>query len=447
MLPRRPGSGHMSPRQEITVNRTTIRGVTWSLHTDHYELTMVQAALAGGIAARPCVFSAFARRVPGDAPYGVVGGVDAALDAITSFRFTDEDLAALEGVLDGATLELLAAYRFGGDVEVVDDGELYFADEPVLTVTGTFAEAVALETVVLSHLNGSCGVATAAARMRAAAGNRLLSEQGSRRVHPEAAVAAARAAYVAGFDSTSNLAAGVRYGIPTMGTAAHSWTLLHATDEQAAFETQLRALGPDTTLLVDTFGTRAGIDRAMAAARVVHGRPGPGAIRIDSGDLRTESVLARQQLDAGGATRTRIVVSGEVDDDLIRDLAGAPVDGFGVGTNVVIAPSPGFVYKLVATDVGDGWVDVAKTSPAKATTGGRRVVCRCAPDGHATVPLAPDRPATDAATGGRLVTRRAVARGEVVRPVDPITATAEARRRHAAAVREHQQTPTPGGRP
>lgn len=418
--------------------------MTWSLHTDHYELTMVQAALAGGIADRPCVFSAFARRVPGDAPYGVVGGVDAALEAITSFRFTGDDIAALRDVLDEATLQYLASYRFDGDVEVIDDGELYFADEPVLTVTATFAEAVALETVALSHLNGSCGVATAAARMRAAAGDRILSEQGSRRVHPEAAVAAARAAYVAGFDSTSNLAAGVRYGIPTMGTAAHSWTLLHADDESAAFETQLRALGPDTTLLVDTFDTARGIDRAMAAARAVHGRAGPGAVRIDSGDLRAESVLARQQLDAGGATHTRIIVSGEVDDELIRDLAGAPVDGFGVGTNVVIAPSPGFVYKLVATDLGDGWVDVAKTSPTKATTGGRRVVCRCDPGGHDAVPVPPGRPATDAVTDGRLVTRLAIETGELVHPTDEVTATADARARHLAAVAEHHRTATAG---
>lgn len=413
-------------------------GVTTSLQTDHYELTMAMASIHEGTADRPCVFSAFARRT--DGPFGVVGGVDAAIGAILSFRFTDDDLDALTDVVDADTCDRLAAYRFTGDVEVVDDGELFFPNEPIVTVLGTFADAIVLETIVLSNLNGSAGVATAAARMRAAAGDRVLAEQGSRRVNPDTATEAARAAWIAGFDSSSNLAAGARYGVPTTGTAAHAWTLLHVDDEQAAFEAQLRALGHGTTLLVDTYDIARGIDRAMAAARAVSGQTGPGAVRIDSGDLLAESRTARRQLDAGGATDTRIMVSGEIDVAEIERLADAPVDGFGVGTNVVRTPSPGFVYKLVATDPGDGWTEVAKTSPGKPTTGGRRLVVR-GPDGADTVALAPRLPAEDAVLPGRrVVTRTAVRAGRTTGETDTIATTAAARERHRSAVDEWLDT-------
>lgn len=410
--------------------------VTTSLFTDHYELTMLMAAINEGTADRPCVFSAFARRTNG--PFGVVAGVDAALAAIESFRFSGDDLGALDGVVDRATLDRLAAYRFGGTVEVVDDGELYFAGEPILTVRASFADAIVLETIVLSHLNGAAKVATAAARMRAAAGDRVLSEQGSRRINPFAAVEAARAAWIAGFDSSSNLAARARYGVPTMGTAAHSWTLLHTDDEQVAFEAQLRSLGPDTTLLVDTFDVTVGIERAMAAAQHVHGRPGPGAIRIDSGDLHVQSHHARSQLDAAGAVDTKIFVSGEIDEDEILRLAHAPVDGFGVGTKVVISPSPGFVYKLVAVDAGAGWVGVAKSSTDKETTAGRRVVSRT-DKGPATALHPPDSPAEDAAIpDGRLVTRTAVRHGRAVSESTPAQAAHAARDRHRRALAEYR---------
>ncbi len=407
--------------------------MTTSLHTDHYELTMVEAAMADGTADRPCVFSAFARRLPGSADVGVVAGVDAALDAIVSFRFTEDDLAALTDVVSPTTLDRLGRYRFPGTVEVVDDGELYFPAEPVLTVIAPFADAIVLETVVLAHLNGASGIATAAASMRAAAGDRLLSEQGSRRIDPHAAIEAARAAWIAGFDSSSNLAAGARYGVPTAGTAAHSWTLLHLDGEQSAFEAQLRALGPDTTLLVDTFDVPGGIDHAMAAARIVYDRAGPGAIRIDSGDLAEASRDARRQLDAGGATDTKIIVSGEVDEAGIRRLADAPVDGFGVGTNVVIAPSPGFVYKLVATDGGRGWTDVAKQSEGKEMTGGRRIVTR-GEGGPAQVALSPDVAPEDAdVPGRRVVTATAIRDGQLLRADDPVRSTVLARERHVHA--------------
>ncbi len=413
--------------------------MTTALFTDHYEFTMVWAALVEGRAEQPCTFSAFARDLPGQAPYGVVAGVDKALEAIEAFRFSADDIETLRAVVDDTTVDRLRDYRFGGTIEVVDDGELYFPDEPVFTVTAPFTDAIVLETVILAHLNGASGVATEAARMRTAAGARGLSEQGSRRIDPHAAVEAARAAWIAGFDSSSNLAARARYGVPTAGTAAHSWTLLHADDEQAAFEAQLRALGAGTTLLVDTFDITAGIDRAMAAARSVCDVPGPGAIRIDSGDLWGESRAARRQLDAGGATDTRIMASGEIDEPEIRRLSDAPVDAFGVGTNVVGAPSPGFVYKLVATDPGPGWNAVAKTSPGKEMTGGRRVVVRR--DGRPeTVDLPPGRAAeTLVAPELRVVTRSAVTNGQPTRHLDPVRDTARARERHQVARIEHER--------
>src|SRR5581483_2528824 len=180
------------------------------------------------------------------------------------------------------------------------EGEVYFPHSPLLTVTGTFAEAVVLETLVLSVLNFDSAVAAAAARMVTAAGGRPIIEMGSRRANEHAAVAAARAAYLAGFASTSNLAASRRYGVPTAGTAAHAFTLLHDT-EVAAFAAQVGALGASTTLLVDTYDITRGIERAVQAAGT-----GLGAIRIDSGDLGVLARAAREQLDALGATGTRI---------------------------------------------------------------------------------------------------------------------------------------------
>ena len=418
--------------------------MTTGLFTDHYEFTMAWAALREGRAGQPCVFSAFARDLPGDAPFGVVSGVEATLDAIDAFRFDAGDIETLRAVVDDATVEHLRHYRFAGTIEVIDDGELYFPDEPVVTVRAPFAAAIVLETVILAHLNGASGVATEAARMRTAAGGRALSEQGSRRIDPHAAVEAARAAWIAGFDSSSNLAARARYGIPTAGTAAHSWTLLHVDDEQAAFEAQLRALGAGTTLLVDTFDIAGGIDRAMAAARKVCDVPGPGAVRIDSGDLWVETHRARRQLDAGGATGTRIMASGEIDEPEIRRLADAPVDGFGVGTNVVGAPSPGFVYKLVATDTGGGWTPVAKTSPGKEMTGDRRVVGR-RQGRPEVVRLHPDLGSeTVSEPGLRVVTRTAVVDGRRTREPDPVRDTANARDRHRAARAEHEHAaPSP----
>ena len=355
-------------------------GVDTGLFTDHYELTMLRAALRDGSADRRCVFEVFARRLPDGRRYGVVAGTGRLLDLVGSFGYDDEQLAHLvdAGVVDEDTCAWLADYRFGGEITGYAEGEVYFPGSPVLTVEASFAEAVVLETLTLSVLNFDSAVASAAARMAHAAGARPCIEMGSRRAHEEAAVAAARAAYLAGFAATSNLAAGARHGIPTTGTAAHAWTLLHDR-EIDAFRAQVAALGEGTTLLVDTYDNAPGIRNAVEA-----GGPQLGAVRIDSGDLAVLAQQGRDLLDELGNTGTRIVLSGDLDEYALAALAAAPVDAYGVGTAVVTgsgAPTAGFVYKLVEVDGRP----VAKRSEQKATHGGRKTaVRRHRPTGTAT---------------------------------------------------------------
>ena len=348
---------------------------SFALHTDHYELTMLEGALRSGIAHHHAVFEVFSRRLPHGRRYGVFGGLGRVLQAIEDFRFGSEELDFLRerGFLDELTLEWLAEYRFSGSIDAYREGELYFPGSPVLTVEAAFGEAVVLETLVLSIVNHDSAIASAGARMVEAAGERPLIEMGSRRTHEAAAVASARAAYVAGFASTSNLEAGRTFGIPTVGTVAHAFILAHP-GEREAFDAQVAAYGPQTTLLVDTFDVEQGIRNAVAAAG-----PGLGAIRIDSGDLPVITRRARALLDELGATKTKIVVSGDMDEYSISKLTDAPIDAFGVGTSLVTgsgAPTAGFVYKLVAiadTPDPDAPVrSVAKRSPGKFAIGGRK---------------------------------------------------------------------------
>ena len=346
-----------------------MQGDTTGLLTDRYELTMVAAALADGTADRRCVFELFARRLPDGRRYGVVAGTGRLLDALERFRFSPADLELLGRVVDPATLGWLRDYRFTGDVDGYPEGELYFPGSPILTVTGTFADAVILETLALSIYNHDSAIASAAARMVTAAAGRPLIEMGSRRTHEEAAVACARAAYLAGFGATSNLAAGRRHGIPTAGTAAHAWVLVHD-DELAAFRSQVASLGEKTTLLVDTYDIRRGIENAVTAAGT-----GLDAIRIDSGDLGELARQARDQLDSLGATGTRIVLSGDLDEYAIASLRAEPVDSYGVGTSVVTGsghPTGGMVYKLVEVDGRP----VSKRSTSKESRGGRKSALR-----------------------------------------------------------------------
>ena len=347
-----------------------------ALLTDHYELTMLQASLAAGTADRRSVFELFPRRLPEGRRYGVVAGVGRMLEALTDFRFGDEEIDFLrrEQVVDQATLSWLADYRFRGHVWGYAEGETYFPYSPLVVVESTFAEAVVLETLLLSIYNHDSAIASAASRMTSAAGDRPCIEMGSRRTHEEAAVASARAAYIAGFGATSNLEARRRYGVPSTGTSAHSFTLLHDS-EVDAFRAQVQSLGVGTTLLVDTFDVAEAVRVGVEIAG-----PGLGAVRLDSGDLGALAVAVRRQLDELGATGTRIVVTSDLDEFAIASLAAAPVDGYGVGTQVVTGsghPTCGFVYKLVTRADDDGtMVDVAKKSKDKVSVGGRKYALR-----------------------------------------------------------------------
>jgi len=366
---------------------TRVDAPSSALQTDRYELTMIDAALRDGTASRPCVFELFGRRLPGARRFGVVAGTGRLLQQLRAFRFGDDELRYLrdQRVVGTQTLRFLEDYRFTGTIRGYREGELYFPGSPILTVEGSFAEAVVLETLALSILNHDSAVANAAARMSIAAGDRPLAEMGSRRAAERSAVAAARAAYIAGFGATSNLEAGREWGIPTMGTAAHAWTLLHDTEEEA-FRSQIDALGIDTTLLIDTYDIRTGVETAVRVAGT-----GLGGVRIDSGDLPTVAAEVRAQLDELGATSTRITVTSDLDEFAIAALAASPVDAYGVGTSVVTgsgAPTAGMVYKLVARqDAAGSWVAVAKASTDKGSRGGRKAAFRTLSHGTATSEL------------------------------------------------------------
>ena len=355
-----------------------------ALLTDRYELTMVQAALKSGKASTPCVFETFARKLPSGRRFGVVAGTGRLIEALAEFRFSEHELEFLASnkVVDQLTLDFLANFKFSGDISGYREGELYFSNSPILTVEASFAEGVLIETLLLSILNYDSAVASAAARMRIAATDRYLAEMGARRANESAAVAAARAAYIAGFDATSNLEAHRSYGIPSMGTSAHSFTLLYGT-EQEAFKAQLASMGTGTTLLVDTYDIDAAV---RSAVELSNGEI--AAVRIDSGDLSSTALRVRALLDELGATKTKIVVTSDLDEYTIAALQAAPVDRYGVGTSLVTGsshPTAGFVYKLVAHEAESGWVSVEKLSKNKASKGGKKLATRALVDGVATL--------------------------------------------------------------
>ena len=344
------------------------------LLTDRYELTMLSAALRGGTADRRCTFELFARKLPDGRRYGVVAGTGRFLEALSEFRVDDSAAESLAEFLDPEALAYLTDFRFSGDVDGYAEGELYFPGSPVLSVHGSFAECVVLETLALSIFNHDTAVASAAARMVSAAEGRPLIDMGSRRTHEQAAVAAARAAYLAGFVASSNLEAHRHYGVPTEGTSAHAFTLLYdgpgGPDEPAAFAAQVAALGAGTTLLVDTYDVTTGVANAVAAAGTRL-----GAVRIDSGDLGVLARQVREQLDQLGATHTRIVVSGDLDEFGVAGLRAEPVDSYGIGTALVTgsgAPTANMVYKLVEVD----GTPVEKRSARKESHGGRKEALR-----------------------------------------------------------------------
>ncbi len=408
-----------------------------ALYTDHYELTMLQAALHSGTASRRSVFEVFARRLPDGRRYGIAAGTGRILEALENFRFEERQLEFLArtDVVDEQTLAWLADFRFSGNIYGYAEGEAYFPQSPLLIVESSFGEACILETMVLSMLNHDSAIASAASRMTTAADGRPCIEMGSRRTHEEAAVAAARAAVIAGFDSTSNLEAGLRYGLKTVGTAAHSFTLLHDSEKEA-FTAQTAALGLGTSLLVDTYDVEQGVRNAVEVAG-----PALGGVRLDSGDLVAQARWVRDLLDDLGNTGTRIMVTSDLDEYAIAALASAPVDAYGVGTSLVTgsgAPTAGMVYKLVSREGDDHeFVSVAKAAKNKISRGGRKYAMRRLDEngtataevvgiGHSPVDDGNDRP----------LLHQFVADGEILPGWTGPEAVARAAARHADSLAE-----------
>lgn len=352
---------------------------TTSLLTDMYELTMLDSAIESGMAWRTSVFETFARRLPGGRRYGVVAGIGRLLEGIQNFRFDPAEIEYLRDakVVSEKTLEYLSEYKFGGDLYAYPEGEIYFPNSPIVQAVGTFAETILLETLVLSILNHDSAVATAASRMTIASHGRPCFEFGARRTHEIAAVHSARAAVIAGFWGTSCLEAGREYGLEVTGTAAHSFTLIHD-NELDAFRAQIRTMGLDTVLLIDTYDINKGVENAVAAAREYGGEL--SGIRLDSGDLVAQAFTVRKQLDELGATSTQIVVTSDLDEYALAALNAAPVDSYGIGTRVVTGsgfPTAEMVYKLVYREGSDGKMhEVEKLSEAKQTNGGFKAAGR-----------------------------------------------------------------------
>ena len=352
---------------------------------------MLDAALKDGTAHRRCTFELFGRRLPATRRFGVVAGTGRILEALERFEFDGEQIEWLSsrGIISEEAASFLATWRFTGDMWGYAEGECYFPGSPLLTVEGSFADCTLLETLLLSILNHDCAVASAASRMTIAAHGRPCMDMGARRAHERAAVSAARAAIIGGFQGTSDLEAAKRYGIRAIGTAAHAFTLLHDS-ERDAFDSQVASLGAGTTLLVDTYDIAQGVVNAVAAARAAGGEL--GAVRLDSGDLVAQAFKVRGQLDAMGATSTKITVTSDLDEYAIAALGAAPVDSYGVGTRLVTGsgvPTAALVYKVVSREDASGAiVPVAKKSESKSTVGGRKVAGRVmGDDGYASEEL------------------------------------------------------------
>ncbi len=375
-----------------------------ALATDLYQLTMMAGYfVAGRHRSTTATFELFARRLPSDRQYLVAAGLAPFLDYLENLQFTADDVRSLqaEPALSTAPpefFEYLRRFRFTGTVRAIPEGTPVFANEPLLQITAPITEAQLVETAALAFLNFQTSIASKAARVVSAAAGRPVMEFGARRAHgQEAALFAARAAFVAGCAGTSYVDAGVRFGIPLSGTMAHSWVLSGA-DELTAFQEYERLFGAHAVLLLDTFDTIA------AAKLVVRAGLRPAAVRLDSGNLEALSRDVRAIFDAAGLRDTRILASGDLDEHSVAALvaSGAPVDGFGVGTSIVTsidAPALGGVYKLVALEENGRIRGVMKTSPGKATWPGKKQVWRILERGAAILDIVAfeTEPALDAA--------------------------------------------------
>ena len=353
------------------------------LLVDLYELTMLHAYRRAGIDAAPATFSLFVRNLPDSRSYLVAAGLDDALEWLEELRFEERHLAAIErlGLFPPDFLDHLGSLRFTGDVRAVPEGSFVFAGEPLLEVDAPVGEGQLAETFLLNQLSLQTMLATTAAQCRHAAQGRSVVDFAIRRSHGiHAAMKLSRVGRIVGLDGTSNVAGADRYGMRASGTMAHAFVQAHQ-DELTAFRNFAEAFGDSTVLLVDTYDPLVGIERAVQVAQELRDRGQRlGGVRIDSGDLAALASTARERFDEAGLPEVQVHVSGDLDEHRIEALlaAGAPVDGFGVGTALGVskgAPSLNAVYKLTELDGRF----VRKTSAGKETWPGRKQVWR-APD-------------------------------------------------------------------
>ncbi|GLX67384.1 nicotinate phosphoribosyltransferase [Paenibacillus glycanilyticus] len=359
-----------------------------TLHTDKYQINMMYAHWKNGTDGEGAVFEAFFRKLPFGNGYAVFAGLERIVDFIRHLKFGEEELAYLaqqEENYDSGFLECLRRFQFKGNVHAVEEGTLVFPNEPIVRVEGTIFETQLVETALLNFMNYQTLIATKASRIKQVANGDILLEFGTRRAQEaDAAVWGARASYIAGFHATSNMHAGMMFGIPTKGTHAHSWVQGHESEEEA-FLAYAKALPDGVTLLVDTYDTlRSGVPNAIKTARYLESiGKRLGGIRLDSGDLAYLSKEARKLLDSAGLQDAKIVASNDLDETLIFNLKaqGAKIDTWGVGTQLITAadqPSLGGVYKLTAREKNGEYIPVIKISanPEKVSAPGKKDVYR-----------------------------------------------------------------------
>lgn len=360
-----------------------------ALHTDKYQINMMYAHWVNGSHKRKAVFEAYFRKLPFGNGYAVFAGLERIVGYIGGLRFTEEDIRYLSEQEENyapAFLEELLQFHFQGNVYSMKEGALIFPDEPLIRVEGTIMEAQLVETAILNFMNYQTLIATKASRIKQVAPNDILLEFGTRRAQEaDAAVWGARAAYIGGFDATSNMLAGKMFSIPTKGTHAHSWVQSFSS-EQEAFDAYATVMPNDVTLLVDTFDTlRSGVPNAIKTAKKLEAEGSKMVgIRLDSGDLAYLSRQARKMLDDAGLDYVKIVASNDLDENTIMDLKlqGAAIDTWGVGTQLITAsdqPSLGGVYKLVEIESANGeMIPTIKISsnPEKVSTPGKKDVYR-----------------------------------------------------------------------
>ena len=379
-----------------------------ALSTDFYELTMMAGYYATGVTS-PATFELYVRDLPPNRSFLIAAGLEQALAYLENLHFSADDIAhvrslpGLERVPAAFFDEYLPRFRFSGDVWAIEEGTPVFPPAPMLRITAPMPEAQLVETALLAHIGFQTSVASRTARVIEAAAGRTVVDFGARRAHGlEAGLLAARAAFLAGCEATSNVDAGRRFGIPVSGTMAHSWVMAFP-DELTAFRSYEEVFG-DTVLLIDTYDTEQAA-RTLAASGLR-----PRAVRLDSGDLIAVSRRVRAILDGGGLRDTAIFVSSDLHEERIAEIvaAGAPIDGFGVGgalSTVSDAPALGAIYKLVEIERAGVNVPIMKLSPGKQSYPGRKQVWRRLENGRAVEDVIELADMAHAAAGDPLLTR------------------------------------------